>query len=117
MKLILTKLYQNWAFSGLLALLTGAVIVLQAEVNDLKSKLASVDKATASQIEKFERNLFAKFAADEAARKAWMEQQQALAAKQQAADSQAIRHGLDALPTGDMGRTILWKETEPKAHN
>jgi hypothetical protein len=116
-KSILIKLSQNWAFSGLLALLAGAVIFLQAEVNGLKSKLASVDGAKASKIEKFERDLFAKFAEDEAALKAWMEQQQALAARQQAADSQAIRHGLDALPSGDMGRTILWKETEPKPHN
>lgn len=90
-----------WIISAFTVLIS-AVSALQWEVNDLRSKMLSMDNASAA-IAKFERDLAAQAIA---ARN--------IAGAQDAARRAAIDQGLNALPTGSFRKPLYWQDTAPK---
>ena len=87
--------------SSIVGLLICAVVLLQHEIEDLKTQVSQADQRAASAVKQFETDLLAKIRADEST---WLAAQ-ALGDKQRAA---VLNEGLKHLPTRDLDKPLLW---------
>jgi hypothetical protein len=97
---------QNWVFLVISVLLASAVVVLQMEVADLQSKLASRDSAVAAQVAKFEKDLVARLNAEQMAKLNAI-------SKGQAQQNAATKDQLQSLPSDGFHKTVPFPSVSP----
>ncbi len=82
-----------------------AVAALAAQIYGLGRRIVEIEnhqnRTDTAAVSKFERDFFAKLQAYETARNVVL-------ARQQAQRNAAVAQGLKGLPTGDMGKPVLW---------
>jgi regulator of replication initiation timing len=102
---MLKYLAQNWILLAISASLATAVVVLQTEVTDLQSKLASRDSIVAAEFAKFEKDFLARLNAEQIARS------DAIAKAQ--AQQKAAKAELQRLPGDGFHKTIPFPSASP----
>jgi hypothetical protein len=99
-------LVQNWILLAISASLASAVVVLQMEVADLQSKLASRDSAAGAEVAKFEKDLSARLNAQQIARLDAI-------AKAQSQQNAAAKAELQGLPNDGFHKTVPFPSVSP----
>ena len=103
---MLKYLAQNWILLAISASLATAVVVLQMEVTDLQSKLASRDSTTAAEVAKFEKDLFARLNAEQIAKSNAIN-------KAQAQQNAAAKAEFQSLPSDGFHKTVPYPSVSP----
>ena len=97
---------QNWVLLIISVSLASAIVVLQTEVADLQSRLASRDSAVAAQVAKFEKDLVARLNAEQMAK---LDAQ----SKAQAQQDAATKAELQSLPSEGFHKTVPFPSVSP----
>jgi regulator of replication initiation timing len=103
---MLKYLAQNWILLAISASLASAIVVLQTEVNDLQSKLASRDSKADAEVAKFEKDVLARLNAEQIARSDAI-------AKAQAQQKAAAKAELQRLPSDGFHKTVPFPSASP----